>query len=123
MSLLQEPPATPHMPDSQLEESYYFALSLVPMLQRLDIDRRHRAKIAILNTFHSLATESTQPQEHWQPIVHPPTSQHSTHTSRPVALRPTAPQPPQAQSTGPFTNMLFSSSGSAWQDGSQYEDL
>ncbi|XP_034071578.1 uncharacterized protein LOC117545744 [Gymnodraco acuticeps] len=117
ISLLQEPPAT-HMPDSPLEESYYFALSLVPLLQRLDIDRKHRAKIAILNTFHSLERESTQPQEHWQPIFHPPTSQHSTHTSRPVALRPTAPQPPQAQSTGPFTK-LFSNSGSAWQDGSQ----
>ncbi|KAI4817104.1 hypothetical protein KUCAC02_009386 [Chaenocephalus aceratus] len=123
ISLLQEPPATPHMPDSPLEESYNFALSLVPMLQRLDIDRKHRAKIAILNTFHSLERESTQPQEHWQPIVHPPTSQHSTHTSRSVALRPTAPQPPQAQSTGPLANMLFSNSGSAWQDGSQYEDL
>ncbi|KAI4786764.1 hypothetical protein KUCAC02_036913, partial [Chaenocephalus aceratus] len=108
VSLLQEPPATPHMPDSQLEESYYFALSLVPLLQRLDIDRKHRAKIAILNTFHSLQRESPQPQEHWQPIAHPPTSPHSTHTSRPVALRPTPPQPPQAQSTGPFPNMLFS---------------
>ncbi|KAI4795910.1 hypothetical protein KUCAC02_029564 [Chaenocephalus aceratus] len=77
VSLLQEPPATPHMPDSQLEESYYFALSLVPLLQRLDIDRKHRAQIAILNTFHSLHRESPQPQEHWQPIAHPPTSLHS----------------------------------------------
>ncbi|KAI4830042.1 hypothetical protein KUCAC02_001696, partial [Chaenocephalus aceratus] len=41
---LEEPPTAPHMPDSELEESYYFALSLVPMLQRLDKDRKHQAK-------------------------------------------------------------------------------
>ncbi|KAI4823618.1 hypothetical protein KUCAC02_012196, partial [Chaenocephalus aceratus] len=44
ISLLQEPPTAPHMPDSELEESYYFAFSLVPMLQRLDKDRKHQAK-------------------------------------------------------------------------------
>ncbi|KAK5906838.1 hypothetical protein CesoFtcFv8_004747 [Champsocephalus esox] len=123
LSLLQEPPAKAHMPDSELEESYHFTLSLVPILQRLDKDRRHQAKLSILNTLHNL--ENTQ-HLHWQPIVHPPMSQHSIHTSRPVAFRPSVPQPPQGPSTpiGPLTQML---SSPGWQDsqpgGSYYEEL
>nr|XP_033937203.1 uncharacterized protein LOC117445565 [Pseudochaenichthys georgianus] len=120
ISLLQEPPTAPHMPDSELEESYYFALSLVPMLQRLDKDRKHQAKVCILNTFHNLERD-TQHQQHWQPIDHPPATQHSIHTSRPVAFRPSVPQPPRAQSTPTRpSDMLSSSSSSAWQ-GSFYE--
>ena len=124
LTLLQEPPTTPHMPESELEESYYFALSLVPILQRLNKDRKLQAKITILSALHNLERD-TQHQQHWQPIDHPPpTSQHSFHTSRPAAFRPTVPQPPRAQSTpiGPSADMLSSSSSSAWQE-SFYEQL
>lgn len=49
------------MPDGELDESYHFALSLVPMLHRLDKDKRQQAKIEILNTLHNLENSQRQP--------------------------------------------------------------
>lgn len=95
MSLLQEPVPKPHMPDAELDESYHFALSLVPMLHRLDKDRRQQAKIEILYTLHNLEKGQTVPPQ--QAVgLHPPTQDilgHSSHNSRPADFRPiTLPQ-------------------------------
>lgn len=112
MSLLQEPIPKPHMPDAELDESYHFALSLVPMLHRLDKDRRQQAKIQILNTLHRVEkgqTLQTFPPQH---SVHPPTYTptqeilgQSTHSSRPSVFR---------------TNTLPSQQGTPWEDDSTY---
>ncbi|XP_011604827.1 uncharacterized protein isoform X2 [Takifugu rubripes] len=45
-STRQEPPSKP---ESELDECYHFALSLVPLLHRLDHNNRQHAKIGILN--------------------------------------------------------------------------
>lgn len=45
-SIRQEPPSKPV---SDLDECYHFALSLVPLLHRLDHNNRQHAKIGILN--------------------------------------------------------------------------
>lgn len=60
MSILQEPIPKPHMSDDEFDESYHFALSLVPMWHRLDKDRRQQAKISILSISHNLETGTGQ---------------------------------------------------------------
>ena len=59
MSLLEQPVPKPHVPEDERDEAYYFALSIVPMLHRLNKDRRQQAKIEILTVFHNL--EKGQP--------------------------------------------------------------
>lgn len=46
---LQESNPKPHVLDDELDESYHFALSLVPM----DKDRRHLAKIGLFHIFRN----------------------------------------------------------------------
>ncbi|KAK7922817.1 hypothetical protein WMY93_009719 [Mugilogobius chulae] len=58
--MLQEP-QRPYVPDDEKDESYHFALSIVPMLHRLDNERRQEAKINIINMLHNF-NSSTQPQ-------------------------------------------------------------
>lgn len=112
MSLLQEPIPKPHMPDAELDEAYHFALSLVPMLHRLDKDRRQQAKIEILTTLHNLEKaqhHQTVPPQHaaeW----HPPTQNvrgHSTHISWPSG----------------FQNITFPPQGDESNEGSYYRDM
>ncbi|XP_038141321.1 uncharacterized protein LOC119783745 [Cyprinodon tularosa] len=59
LSILNEP-QTPHVPVSLADESYHFALSIVPMLIRLSSANRQKAKVTILETLSSLEeSEST----------------------------------------------------------------
>ncbi|XP_041830743.1 transcription factor Adf-1-like isoform X2 [Melanotaenia boesemani] len=60
MSLLEEPVPKPQMPDEDLDECYHFALSIVPMLYKLDEDGRQEAKINILRTIHNIRKRSQQ---------------------------------------------------------------
>lgn len=48
ISILQEPAPKPHMPDGELEESYCFALSIVPDLNCLSRERRIEVKKKII---------------------------------------------------------------------------
>ncbi|KAI4824604.1 hypothetical protein KUCAC02_013103 [Chaenocephalus aceratus] len=121
ISLLQEPPTAPHMPDSEGGVILLCSQSCAHVA-KTGQRQKHQAQICILNTFHNLERD-TQHQQHWQPIDHPPATQHSIHTSRPVAFQPSVPQPPRAQSTPTRpSDMLSSSSSSAWQE-SFYEQL
>ncbi|XP_056156823.1 uncharacterized protein LOC130130986 [Lampris incognitus] len=138
MSILEEPIPKPHMPDDELDESYHFALSLVPILHRLDKDRRQQAKISILNNLHNLEKGTAQHHQTTVPPqliaglqpIHPPShtpqppptqeiTGHSSCTSRPVGFRP-IPHPPQniTTPTGPYTQMLPSSNDPQWEDSS-----
>ncbi|XP_056431336.1 transcription factor Adf-1-like [Gadus chalcogrammus] len=54
MSLLEQPVPKPHIPDDELDEAYHFAMSIVPMLHRLNKDSRQQAKIEILTVLHRL---------------------------------------------------------------------
>lgn len=84
MSILEEPVPKPHMPDWELDECYHFALSLVPILHRLDYDSRQRANITILNTLHNLGKSTPPPPQN--------ITGHSIHTSRPVGFQPHTPK-------------------------------
>lgn len=74
----QEPPSKP---ESEMDECYHFALSLVPLLHRLDQNNRHHAKIGILDLLSvkqqvqltnnwSCSTPATVPPP--RPNTHPP---------------------------------------------------
>ncbi|XP_075328922.1 uncharacterized protein LOC142387995 isoform X3 [Odontesthes bonariensis] len=80
MSLLGQPVPKPHVPDGELDEAYHFALSLVPMLHRLNADQRQRAKIEILTVLHNL--ERGQAQQ--QPPPAPGPSPHHQADSPPT---------------------------------------
>ncbi|XP_034565806.1 transcription factor Adf-1-like isoform X2 [Notolabrus celidotus] len=139
ISILEEPVPKPHMPDNELDESYYFALSLVPMLHRLDKDRRQEAKIEMLRTLHNLYKGQQQATTiphtaSWQ-TIHAPTQQsqppptitgHSSQATRPVSFRPVTHPPQYARPIGQFTQML-ASSDPQWEDrgtgGDFFEDL
>ena len=54
MSLLEQPVPKPHVPDDELDEAYHFAMSIVPMLHRLNKDSRQQAKMEILTVLHRL---------------------------------------------------------------------
>ena len=58
------------MPDDELDDSYHFALSLVPMLHRLDMDRRKQAKIGILNILYDLEKSRAQLHQTTVPPQH-----------------------------------------------------
>lgn len=60
LPLLEELVPKPYMPDTELDESYHFALSIVPMLKRLDKNKRHQAKLDILNTLYCLEYSQQQ---------------------------------------------------------------
>lgn len=53
MSLLQEPQSKPYIPATTQDESYHFALSLVPLLSRLTDDNREQAKLQMLTLLHN----------------------------------------------------------------------
>ena len=57
LSILQEPSSKP--PEDELDECHHFALSLVPILYRLDNDGRQQAKLIILHTLHNLEKGNT----------------------------------------------------------------
>ncbi|CAL8391529.1 unnamed protein product [Arctogadus glacialis] len=83
MSLLEQPVPKPHVPDDERDEAYYFALSIVPMLHRLNKDRRQQAKIEILTVLHNL--------ERGQPPPLPPPA--LGQTSHPPQFQPPPPTP------------------------------
>ncbi|KAM4526274.1 uncharacterized protein V3H82_000658 isoform 1-T2 [Fundulus diaphanus] len=60
LELLQEPAQRPYMPEGELDEAYHFALSLVPKLMRLEMNRRHQATIDIINILHTHETQQQQ---------------------------------------------------------------
>ncbi|KAJ8016367.1 hypothetical protein DPEC_G00006470 [Dallia pectoralis] len=45
-------------PETELDESYHFAMSLVPVLNRLGHNRRQQAKIAILNVLQNIESST-----------------------------------------------------------------
>ncbi|KAJ8004451.1 hypothetical protein DPEC_G00135840 [Dallia pectoralis] len=74
LSILQEPL---FKPQTELDESYHFAMSLVPLLNRLDHNRRQQAKIAILNALQNIESStasSQQPAAHNTPSPYVPPS-------------------------------------------------
>ncbi|CAK6980924.1 histone-lysine N-methyltransferase 2B-like [Scomber scombrus] len=100
MSLLEQPLPKPHMPDGELDEAYHFALSLVPMVNRLNRDRRQQAKVEILSVLHNLergqAQQATVRQElaSWhQPPNHPPLPPPTLGQSSHTQFQP--PRPPR----------------------------
>ena len=105
MSLLEQPVPKPHIPDDELDEAYHFAMSIVPMLHRLNKDSRQQAKMEILTVLHRL--ESGQPPPLPPPALgqtsHPPQSQPPPPppTQLPSPIQPIHP-PTQ---TGSFTQM------------------
>lgn len=133
ISLLEEPVPKPHMPDGELDECYHFALSLVPMLHRLDKNKRQQAKFELLNTLHNLEQSQQLPLSAplapfgWQ-SYHPP----PTHTAQPLPTfsvpshqaRPSHSQsrahPPQSRPVGPFMEMLI---GEQWEEGTPGESV
>lgn len=86
MSLLEEPIPKPHMPETHIDECYYFALSIVPLLSRLRSDNRNDAKINILKTLQNLW--QTQENQHqgmqtfYNPPQHTPPDQTTTPNPR-----------------------------------------
>lgn len=58
LSLLEEPAPKPQMPEEDLDECYHFALSLVPLLFKLDEEGRQEAKINILRAIHDIRKRS-----------------------------------------------------------------
>lgn len=82
-------PEPPSKPESDLDECYHFALSLVPLLHRLDHNNRQHAKVGILNLLSakqqvqltsnwSCSTPATAPpprQDTFRPNTHPPTNE------------------------------------------------
>lgn len=60
LSILQEPLPKP---ESDLDESYHFALRLVPLLYKLDHNRRQQAKIGILNLLQQIESSTASRQE------------------------------------------------------------
>ncbi|XP_038147674.1 uncharacterized protein LOC119787719 [Cyprinodon tularosa] len=60
ISFLEEPPTKPHVPITEHDEAYHFALSTVPMLLSLNKCRRRRAKTEILMTLDRLNEEQEQ---------------------------------------------------------------
>ncbi|AWP18315.1 Hypothetical protein SMAX5B_001408 [Scophthalmus maximus] len=73
-SILQEPLPRP---ESELAESHYFAMSLVPLLHKLDRNKRHQAKIGILNVLQNIES-STDSGQRPTPTFHTPTSRPGT---------------------------------------------
>ncbi len=120
LSILEEP--TPK-PNSDLDECYHFAMSIIPQLTWMDENKRHQAKIGILNLLHNTESGSTQqsPQQTYIRPQPPPTP----HTSfapqpRPGPFRPFTHPPP----VGPFTQMLASEDDVEWVEASTpYTDL
>ncbi|KAG8002106.1 hypothetical protein GBF38_012462 [Nibea albiflora] len=92
LSILQEP--TPK-PVSDLDECYYFAMSIVPQLHRMDRDKRHQAKVGILKLLYNIESGSTQ-QSPQQTYLQP--------QPRPGPFRPFS----HPTTVGPFTQMLAS---------------
>ena len=104
MSLLEQPVPKPHVPEDERDEAYYFALSIVPMLHRLNKDSRNRpkwrsslfftaSKVANLHLYLPPALGQTS---------HPPQSQPPPPpTQLPSPIQPIHP-PTQ---TGSFTQM------------------
>ncbi|TKS69276.1 SEC14-like protein 1 [Collichthys lucidus] len=62
ISLLEQPVPKPHMPDGELDEAYYFALSIVPMLHRLNRDNLQQAKLEILALLYNYERDQTSQQ-------------------------------------------------------------
>ncbi|XP_019129362.1 transcription factor Adf-1-like [Larimichthys crocea] len=62
ISLLEQPVPKPHMPDGELDEAYYFALSIVPMLHRLNKDNLQQAKLEILALLYNYERDQTSQQ-------------------------------------------------------------
>ncbi|RVE74225.1 hypothetical protein OJAV_G00019910 [Oryzias javanicus] len=60
MALLEEPIPKQSLPESDLDECYYFAMSLVPMLNRMDRITREETKFDILKCFE----KARQRQQH-----------------------------------------------------------
>ncbi|CAL8258879.1 unnamed protein product [Boreogadus saida] len=88
LSILQEPYKPPQ---DELDECHHFALSLVPILHRLDTDRRQQAKILLLQTLHNLEKgPNSIPPQHWQQA--PPPPQFNTSSFRQF-LNPQEPYP------------------------------
>lgn len=116
LAILQEPLPKP---ESELDESYHFALSLVPLLHKLDHNRRQQAKIGILNLLQQIESSPALRQEpaahssafhsHPPPMFHTPTAT----LSRPGTFRPLT-QPPSINPTGTFTQMLSSDQDTQW---------
>ncbi|KAL7386451.1 hypothetical protein ABVT39_008555 [Epinephelus coioides] len=123
MSLLQEPLPKP---DSQLDECYHFALSLVLQLHRLDQNRRQQAKIGILNLLHNLESSTASLQ---MPLQSPAPTQTrpAFHTPATPLLGPGTFRPithPPVNPIGPFTSMLASEDDPQWERSSTpYTDL
>ncbi|AWP12576.1 Hypothetical protein SMAX5B_010706, partial [Scophthalmus maximus] len=64
-------------PESELDESYYFAMSLVPLLHKLDRNMRHQAKIGILNLLQNIES-TTDSGQRPTPTFHTPTPRPGT---------------------------------------------
>ncbi|XP_024151477.1 uncharacterized protein LOC112160856 isoform X2 [Oryzias melastigma] len=60
IALLEEPVPKQSLPESDLDECYYFAMSLVPMLNRMDRITREETKFQILKCFE----KARQRQQH-----------------------------------------------------------
>lgn len=116
LSILQEPLPKP---ESDLDESYHFALSLVPLLYKLDHNRRQQAKIGILNLLQQIESSTASRQEpaaHSRAFhSHPPSMFHTPTATlpRPGTFRPLN-QPPPINPTGKFTQMLASDQETQW---------
>lgn len=121
LSILQE---SVSRPESELDESYHFTMSLVPLLHRLDHNRRQQAKIGILNLLQNIESRTASRQE---PAAHssvfhthpPPPTFHTPTATLPRAgnFRPLT-QPAPINPIGPFTHMLASNQDTQWGYGS-----
>lgn len=126
LSVLQEAPVKPPVPDTQKDELYLFVLSLIPMMLRLSDGGIRRAKLDILKTLHQIQDEESRHTSGGSPHV-PLLPQQTPPTSRPLAPRPGSvqaefhptPTPQPTGTIGPFTEMQ--SDGSQWEE--QYADF
>ncbi|XP_059210376.1 transcription factor Adf-1-like [Centropristis striata] len=122
LSILEEPISKP---ESEIDECYYFSLSLIPQLHRLDQNKRRQAKIGILNLLHNIENSPSSTQQSPHPSYtqsQPPITSH-THFV-PLQRSDTFAHPPPFRPIGPFTQMLASEDYLHLGEGSSgYSDL
>lgn len=120
---VHEAPSPP--PQTVLDECHHFALSLVPLLNMMDFEKRQETKIHILQYISNQlcsTRQATGPQLHHPP--HPP-STFPTATISPLSqsYRPIT-HPTPKNPLGHFSHLMASNVNPEWEErSSPYTDL
>ena len=62
LKIIEDPPAKPHVPQDE-DEMFHFAMSIVPMLNRLPLRARRKARIDIITLIDSMQAQVEQLQD------------------------------------------------------------